>query len=138
MNSPDIFNVRVLMRALEQIHSTMDLEVLPETLFSAVKELVAGAQFTFEQLDLRTGVVTSMTSPDSVFSEEIKKRILELMPTHPVIPAYKEGLRGAIRMTDCITQRQFQDTPLWREILLPVGLRYQTVVTLDALGKSLG
>jgi hypothetical protein len=91
MNSLDIFNVRALMRALEQIHSTMDLEVLPETLFSAVRELVAGAQLTFEQLDLRTGVVTSMTSRDSVFSEEIKKRILELMPTHPVHSGVQGG-----------------------------------------------
>jgi DNA-binding CsgD family transcriptional regulator len=138
MNSLDTFSVRALMRALEQIHSTIDLEVLPETLFSAMRELVAGARFSFEQLDPRTGLVISMTSRDLVFPEETKKKVLELMPTHPVVPVYKEGRRGAIRVTDCITQRQFQDTPLCREILLPVGLRYQTVVTLDVPGKIAG
>jgi DNA-binding CsgD family transcriptional regulator len=138
INSLDIFSVRALMRALEQIHSTMDLEVLPEALFSAVRELVAGALFSFEQLDLRTGFGVSMISRDLVFPEEMKKRIIELMPTHPVVPAYREGLRGAIRVTDCISQRQFQDTPHCRELLLPVGLRYQTVVTLDVPGKIAG
>jgi DNA-binding CsgD family transcriptional regulator len=138
MNSLDIFSVRALMRALEQIHSTLDLEILPETLFSAVRELVAGAQFSFDQLDLRTGVGISMISRDLVFPEEMKKKIIELMPTHPVVPAYKEGRRGAIRVTDCISQRRFQDTPHCRELLLPVGLRYQTVVTLDVPGKIAG
>jgi len=138
MNSLDSFSVRALMRALEQTHSTMDLAVLPETVFSALRELVTGAQFTFEQLDLRTGVVISMTSRDLVFPEEIKNRVLELMPTHPVVPAYKQGRRGAIPVTDCITQRQFQDTPICRELLLPVGLRFQTVVTLDVPGKIAG
>jgi hypothetical protein len=36
MNSLDIFSVRALMQALEQIHSTMDLEDLPAKLFSVV------------------------------------------------------------------------------------------------------
>ena len=34
MNSLDIFTVRALMQALEQIHSTMHLQAMPEKLFS--------------------------------------------------------------------------------------------------------
>ena len=49
------------------------------------------------------------------------------MPTHPAMPAYKAGKRGAIRVTDCITQRQFQETPHYRETLLPVGLREREI-----------
>ena len=138
MNSLDIFSVRALMQALEEIHSTMDLEVLPERLFSAIGTLVPGSALTIDQLDLKIGVVTELTSPEPLFPEGIKKRVLELMPTHPAMPAYKAGARGAIRVTDCITQRQFRNTPRYRETLLPVGLRYQTVVTLDIPGKIAG
>jgi hypothetical protein len=60
------------------------------------------------------------------------------MPTHPVVPAYKAGRRGAIPVTDCISQRQFRETPQYRDVLLPVGLRYQTVVTLDVPRKIAG
>jgi hypothetical protein len=83
-------------------------------------------------------VVTELTSVERLFPEGIKKRVLELMPTHPAMPAYKAGARGAIRVTDCITQRQFRETPQYRETLLPVGLRYQTVVTIDIPGKIAG
>jgi hypothetical protein len=43
MNSPDILSVRALIPALEQIHSTLDLEILPEALFSALEDLVVSA-----------------------------------------------------------------------------------------------
>ena len=137
MNSPDIFDLQALMQALEQIHSTMDLAALPEKLFSAVGALIPGATLTLVQLDLKTGAVTSFRSED-LWSKAQMLRSHELMPTHPVVAAYKAGQRGAIRVTDCITQRQFEDTPHCREILLPVGLRYQTVVTLDLPGKMAG
>ena len=125
------------MQALEQIHSTMDLKALPERLFSAVGALIPGATLTLVHQHLKTGAVTSFRSED-LWSKAQIRRSHELMPTHPVVPAYKAGLRGAIRDTDCITQRQFEDTPHCREILLPVGLRYQTVVTLDMPGKIAG
>jgi DNA-binding CsgD family transcriptional regulator len=134
----DIFSVRALMQTLKQIHSTMDLEALPEKLFSAVTALVPGAVFTIDELDVTTGVVTELTSVERLFPADIKKRVLELMPTHPAMPAYKAGARGAIRVTDCITHRQFQNTPHYRETLLPIGLRYQTVITLDIPGKIAG
>jgi DNA-binding CsgD family transcriptional regulator len=138
MNSLDLFSVRALMQALEQIHSARELATLPKSLFSAVRALVPGAVFTIDELDLTTGVVTELTSVERLFPQDIKKRVLELMPTHPAMPAYKAGARGAIRVTDCISQRQFRETPHYRETLLPVGLRYQTIVTLDIPGKIAG
>ena len=61
MNSLDIFSVPALMRALEQIHSTMDLEVLPEALFSALECLVPDAGLSLDLLDLKSGVAGSRT-----------------------------------------------------------------------------
>ena len=40
----------------------MDLDVLSETFFSAVRALVPGAVFTIDQFDVTTGVVTEQTS----------------------------------------------------------------------------
>jgi hypothetical protein len=99
------------MQSLQQIHSTMDFQVLPEALFSAIRALVPGAIFSIDELDLTTGLITSLTSVDLLFPKDMKKRALELMPTHPAMPAYKAGRRGAIRVTDCITHRQFRQTP---------------------------
>jgi hypothetical protein len=99
MNSLDLFSVRALMQALEQIHSASELVALPEALFSAVRVLVPAARLSIDQLDLKTGVVTSVTSEDRLFSEETKRRIVEVMPSHPVMPAVRDGARGVIRVT---------------------------------------
>jgi hypothetical protein len=75
------------MQAVEQIHSTKDLEVLPETFFSAIRGLVPDSRLSIDQLDLKTGVVNSVSSEDRRFPEEMKRKIVELMPSHPVSEA---------------------------------------------------
>jgi DNA-binding CsgD family transcriptional regulator len=138
MNSLDLFSIRSLMQAVTQIHSTRDILALPESFFSAVRGLVPGAVFTIDELDLTTGVVSELTSVERLLPEDIKKRTMELMPTHPAMPAYKAGRRGAIRVTDCISQRQFRQTPHYLETLQPIDIHYQMVVTLDIPGKIAG
>ena len=103
------------MRALEQIHSTMDLSALPDSILSALKELVLGSMVTFDQLDLKIGIATTQISEGSLVGPEVKTRVLELMPWHPVASKMKAGAKGAIRVTDCITQRQFRNTPHYYE-----------------------
>ena len=136
MNSLDILSVKALMRALEQIHSTLDLEVLTEALFCALEDLVPDASCSLDQLDLQGGVVTDVTNGNRVVPEQIKERVLELVPSYPAMPAYKAGRRGVIPVTDCITQRQFRSTPHYRETLRPIGFEYQVVITLDIPGKT--
>jgi GAF domain-containing protein len=57
------------------------------------------------------------------------------MPDHPVVPRIKSGAKGAIRVTDCITQQEFRSTPHYCDTLRPIGVRFQTVVTLNIPGK---
>src|SRR5215469_12300819 len=135
MNSLEIFSLPALMRALAEIHSTTDLAVLPEALFCALEDLVPDAGCSLDRLDLRSGIGTDVTNGNLVVPEQIKKRVLELMPSHPAMPAYKAGRRGVIPLTDCITQRQFRDTPHYRETLRPTEFEYQAVITLDIPGK---
>ena len=135
MNSLDTFSLPALMRALAKIHSTMDLAVLPEALFSALEDLVPDARCSLNQLYLRGGVVTDVTNANLVVPEEIKERVLELLPSHPAMPTYKGGRRGVISLTDCITQRQLRSTPHYRETLRPTWFEYQVVITFDIPGK---
>ena len=103
MNSLDLFSVRALMQAPQQIHSTMDLAALPGKLFSAVKTLVSGAVFIMDHLDVTTGVVIELTSVGYA-PESMKERILELIPTHPVVPGCKAAREELFVYSDRITQ----------------------------------
>jgi DNA-binding CsgD family transcriptional regulator len=134
MQSLPIHRVRALMQALERIHSADHIKQFPETVFGALGDLLVGSFFSLDTLSLATGQVISATSDNIPVSDELKNRILELVPTNPAIPLVLRGAKGAIRITDCISQRQFEQTALYEDIFVPLGIRYQTVVTLDIPG----
>ena len=108
MDTISIRSVRALMRSLERIYSAEGLREFPPVVFSALGELFEGCLFSLDTLNLKTGEVISATSDNDRVSAEIKQRLVELLPTHPVIPIAQAGAKGAIRLSDCVTQRQFE------------------------------
>jgi hypothetical protein len=126
------------MRGLEMIHGAEDLRQFPGVAFDALGQLIGGSIFSLDTFNVKTGEVISATSDHAAITSEIKKRIVELVPTNPVIPIARNGARGAIRLSDCISQRQFEQTALYSEVFVPLGIRHQTVVTLDIPGHIAG
>jgi DNA-binding CsgD family transcriptional regulator len=126
------------MRSLERIHSAEGLREFPSTVFSALGELIDGCLISLDTFNLKTGEVISATSDNVPISGEIKNRIVELIPTHPVIPIAQSGAKGAIRLSDCISQRQFQQTALYTDVFFPLGITHQTVATVDIPGHIAG
>src|SRR4029077_13186758 len=131
MDSLSLASVRSMMRALERIHSVSCLEGFGIEVFQALSEIIPDTWISLDKLSLTNGQVTHLASDNVLMPDHVKARVLELMPTHPVMPAVKAGAKGAIRVTDCMTQRQFRQTAHYLETMSPVGLEYQTVVTLD-------
>lgn len=138
MESISLHKVHALMRSLEWLHRADSLEHFPPIVFGALGELIPGGIFSLETFNLKTGEVVSATSANAQLSPEIKNRILELVPTHPVMPMARAGAKGAIRITDCISQRQFEQTALFSDVFVPMGIRRQTVVMLDIPGHIAG
>ncbi len=50
--------------------------------------------------NLRTGKVSHLTSDAFVIAAEIRARVIDLIPSHPVMPATMAGLKSAVRVTD--------------------------------------
>jgi DNA-binding CsgD family transcriptional regulator len=126
------------MSSLEMIHGAEDLKQFPGVVFNALGHLIEGSLFSLDTFNVKTGEVISATSDNVPISCEIKKRIVELVPTNPVIPIALNGAKGAIRLTDCISQRQFEQTALYLDVFRPLQIRHQTVVTLDIPGHIAG
>jgi DNA-binding CsgD family transcriptional regulator len=126
------------MRSLERIHSAESLREFPPIVFSALGELIEGCLFSLETLNLKTGEVISATSDNDRVSGQVKQRLVELLPTHPVMPVAQAGAKGAIKLSDCVSQRQFEQTPLYADVFFPLGIRHQTVATLDIPGHIAG
>jgi DNA-binding CsgD family transcriptional regulator len=130
--------VKAMTCSLERLHSAVSFTQFPQTAFGALGEIVQGAIFSLDTFNLKTGEIVSATSNNIQISSEIKNRILGLVPTNPVIPIVRADAKGAIRITDCITQRQFEQTALYLDVFVPLSIRYQTVVTLDIPGYIAG
>jgi hypothetical protein len=136
MNSFSMSEVRALMAAIERIHATPRMEAFSGEVFHAIGELIPDVFLSLDQLNMKTGEVNH--SANNALAPEILAKVIELLPTHPVMPAALADFRGAIRVTDCITQRQFRQTPHYNEYMRHLGLEYQTVVTLDIPGHIAG
>ncbi|MBV8275135.1 MAG: hypothetical protein JO170_07755 [Verrucomicrobia bacterium] len=138
MESISVRSVQALVRNLELIHSAESLRQFPSVVFSALSELVEGCLFSLDTFNLKTGEVISATSDHVPIPAEIKKRVVELIPSHPVIPIARSGATGAIRLSDCVSQRQFEQSALYVDVFAPLGIRHQTVATLDIPGHIAG
>jgi DNA-binding CsgD family transcriptional regulator len=138
METISVRSVQALMRSLERIHSAESLREFPPIVFSALGELIEGCLFSLETLNLKTGEVISAMSDSDRVSGEVKQRVAELLPTHPVMPVAHAGAKGAIRLSDCVSQRQFEQTALYADVFSPLEIRHQTVATLDIPGHIAG
>jgi DNA-binding CsgD family transcriptional regulator len=129
-------HVRRLTEAIVKIHAAPHLETFSREVFQAIGELIPDVFLSLDQLNVKTGEVSH--AGNMVLTSDILAKVIELMPSHPVMPAAVAGLRGAIRVTDCITQRQFRQTPHYNEYMKVLGVAYQTVITLDIPGQIAG
>jgi hypothetical protein len=130
-----IASVHGLTGTLARVHSISSLESFASEVFQAIGELIDGASLSLDKLCLKTGQVSSAMSHNVGQTPGWKSRVLELMPSHPVMPAFKAGARGAIRVTDCMTQREFRQTPHYLDTLLPIGLHFQTATEISQIVK---
>jgi DNA-binding CsgD family transcriptional regulator len=138
MDTISIRRVQALMRSLERIHGAESLRDFAPAVFSALGELIDGCLFSLDTFNVKTGEVISATSDNVPISAEVKNRIVELIPTHPVMPFARSGAKGAIRLSDCISQRQLEQTALYADVFFPLGISHQTVATLDIPGHIAG
>jgi DNA-binding CsgD family transcriptional regulator len=138
MDSLSMATVRKLMLAVERIYSVSNLESFGPEVFAAIAEFIPDSFVSLEQVSLTTGEVSSVTSDEARISAEVGQRIIELLPSHPAMPRVKAGVRGAICLTDCLTQREFRNSAYYADVMVPVGVEYQTVVPLDIPGHIAG
>jgi len=138
MDSLDVSDVRRLMDATKRIYAASKHETLSQEIFQVISALIPDVVLSLDQLNLKTGQINHEASSPLWAAPDMRSRVMELMPSHPVMPAALAGLKGAIRVTDCITQREFRETPHYIDTMRPFGIKHQIVVTLDIPGHMAG
>jgi hypothetical protein len=114
MNSLDLFSVRALMQALQQIHSTLDLDVPPERLFSAITALVPGAVSTIDELDLTThNFENKQVVPYPDFNPDLQA-FAAYQHQHPSWDRIiGDRLESSVKISDFVAAAEWQRTDLY-------------------------
>jgi DNA-binding CsgD family transcriptional regulator len=136
MEAVSVQKVQALIRSLERLYNGESLKQFPSTVFSAFGEIIEGGVFSWDTVDLKTGEAASETSNNVLMSPKIKNQMVELVPTNSAVPMVGVGVKGAIQLTSCRTQCQVQQTSLYADAFVPIGVRRQTVVALNIPGHA--
>ena len=123
-----------LLNAVEYIHAQDDLSTFHVCLFQAISGLVKDVVLTMDYTRLIDGKAESRNTKEGIVSKEMQSLLLLLLPENPVAPALRNGARGLLGITDFVTQRDFERTALYNEIMRPNDVRYQLLIPLELPG----
>jgi DNA-binding CsgD family transcriptional regulator len=123
-----------LLNAIECIHSQDNLSTFHVCLFQAISGLVEDVVLTMDSTRLMDGKAESRNTKEGVMSQEVQSLFLQLLPENPAAPALRDGARSLLRVTDFVTQREFERTALYNEIMRPNDVRYQLLIPLEMPG----
>jgi DNA-binding CsgD family transcriptional regulator len=123
-----------LLNAVECIHAQDDLSTFHVCLFQAISGLVEDVVLTMDSTRLMDGKAESRNTKEGIASQEMQSLLLLLFPENPAAPALRNGARGLLRVTDFVTQREFERTALYNEIMRPNDVRYQLFIPLEVPG----
>ncbi|MBV8215653.1 MAG: hypothetical protein JOZ08_20760 [Verrucomicrobia bacterium] len=133
MQAISIRSVQALIRSLEGLGAAVNLRQFPSAVFSALGEIIEGGVFSLVTVNLKTGEVVRETNHNVLMLLETNNRIVEMAGSRSS-PMVRPDAKGLGRLTDCSSQWQTEQTAHDGDSFVAVGVRRQTMVTLDITG----
>ena len=123
-----------LLDAIECVYSHENLATFHLSAFQAISALVKDVVLTMDSTRLRDGEAESHNTKEGAVSQEWQLLLLQLFPQNPVAPGLRKGARGVLSINEFVTQREFERTALFNEIMRPIDVRFQLFVPLELPG----
>ena len=120
-----------LLDAIECVYAHEDFATFHLSVFQAISGLVKDVVLSMDCTRLSDGKAASRNTKEGVVSQEMQSLLLKLLPDNPAAPALRKGVRGVLNINDFVTQREFERTALYNEIMRPIGIRYELLVPLE-------
>ena len=125
--------------ALECLYGINDIAEYPDAVFQTIPMVLPSAILSVDAHNIaqRTSSSHCNRPPPAGFSGWAD-RILELIPTHPAFEPIHENPGQVLAISDCVSQRQFVQTPLYCDVLRPMDCSHQLVLGLEIPGHVAG
>lgn len=120
-----------LLDAIECVYAHEDFATFHLSVFQAISGLVKDVVLSMDCTRLSDGKAASRNTKEGLISQEMQSLLLKLLPGNPAAPALRKGVRGVLNINDFVTQREFERTALYNEIMRPIDVRYELLVPLE-------
>lgn len=125
-------DLRLLLDTLPQLYHPVDLNGFRTEALTALFRLVPTDLFSYNEVNLRRRQTVIVTEPTEVFSTGDMRIWARYMHQHPVCQYMGRSQDGSARkLSDFLTQRQFQRLMLYQEFYRPVRIEQQIAIRLD-------
>jgi DNA-binding CsgD family transcriptional regulator len=124
-------DVEAVLRVLPELYAVQSPADLPQRVLHAVKALVPADLIGYDQIDLRTGQIVSMSEPLSSLWQGLLEAFAAHHADHPCKADYERTGSGRARLiSDFCSAREWEATGLFNECYRPQGLRDQLSIAL--------
>ena len=127
---------RLLTGAVDKLNSDFDSKTLPARALEALAILVPGGVNSFDFFSRHEKYNgTAWQDSGDLLNASVMEVFAKYIHEHALVPISLENPNlGALKMTDIITQKEFEKTGLYNEFYRRLNLRYQVGVSLPIAG----
>lgn len=120
---------------LLELHQFRDHETFVEHTLQLLHRLIPCERVTYNEMDIEKKTAYAKCTPDDPRIRQLNPLFAELMHQHPSVrhlQADRTREREAIRISDSLTDRQFQALPLYRDYFRYLDTTHQLAVSIDS------
>ncbi len=120
-----------LLAAVQQVHSHTDFSTLPRLMVGLQSELVPNEMSTYTLIDKRLQRMEVVHDGRDIDVEKLSPQLMAHYHEHPIARNFaKTKDMSALKISDFLTQKQFERTGLYNEFYKLLEVRFQAVFYL--------
>lgn len=129
-----------VLNALHRLYAIKEMSEFPIHVMGVIADVLPTAYISFDQINLKTGEALNIFDRPIPFTrEEFMARWQAHCHEHPGIAHLEAGGKSTVfTISDFLTQRQFQRTDLYQEVVRHFGVRDQLGIILPVPDHILG
>jgi DNA-binding CsgD family transcriptional regulator len=125
-------DLRTLLPFLADLYVLRDLPAFHTNLLATLPQVVPTELTAYTEFDAHTQRLTGTMFPAPTEFAAIGPAFVRHIREHPLFAAYRQGRGSAVKISDFLTQRQFQRTGLYNEVYRQLGMTHQMAKGLPA------
>lgn len=123
-----------LSNFLLDLYQFRDHETFVAHTLQTLHRLIPCEQVTYNEMDMAKQTVYAKSTQKEPLTRQLNSRFAALMHQHPSVrhvQADRSRTREALRISDFLTNRQFQNLPLYQEFYRHLGTTHQLAAIID-------